>query len=64
MAFVCNSPHVSPLLDVSQELPRELWLGTLVLVAGFSFEGALAQRRHYIEPDSARVNVRTATHTR
>ena len=31
--FICNSLLVSTLLDVSQELPHEPLLGTLVLVA-------------------------------
>lgn len=62
MVFICNSLLVSPLLDVSQELPREPWLGTLVLVAGFLLKAPLLQRQRYIEADSICEGVKTATH--
>lgn len=58
MVFICNSLLVSRLLGVSQdpELPREPWLGTLVLVAGF------LQRKRYIEADRICEGVKTVTH--
>lgn len=53
---------MSLLLDVSRfhvdlDLPRELWLGTLVLVAGFLLKASFFKDERYIEADSIFVKV-------